>query len=291
MGHRTEPLLEIHPAEAARLGLENGGLARVETRYSDAVMRVRLSTAQRRAEVFAPMHWSDRFSSAGPIGRLVSAATDPVSGQPELKATPVRVTALATCWRGFLLRRSDIAFAGEFYWARVPLERGHAFDLAGWEPLPGDVVSERWILDFLGAQPGAELVVYADPGRGAFRYASLVAGRLEACIFLACGSAFLPGREHLADMLGEAIDRQARLTLLAGGTLGASGRTESGPIVCACFAVGLGTLHTAIAEGRLTSVAEIGRSLRAGTNCGSCLPELRAALQHRSTAVAGRQAV
>jgi assimilatory nitrate reductase catalytic subunit len=290
MGHRTEPLLDVHPADAASLGLEDGGLARVETRYGDAVMRVRLSTAQRRAEIFAPMHWSDQFSSAGPIGRLVSPATDPVSGQPELKATPVGVRALATCWRGFLLRRSDSALAGEFYWARVPLERGHAFDLAGWAPLPSDVISQQWILGFLDAQPGSQLVIYADPGRGAFRYASLVEGRLEACLFLARNGAFLPGREHLAEMLCEAVDRRARLTLLAGCPADASSRTESGPIVCACFAVGLGTLLTAISEDRLTSVADIGRSLRAGTNCGSCLPELQAALQHRSLTVTARQA-
>jgi assimilatory nitrate reductase catalytic subunit len=287
MGHRTEPLLDIHPADAASLGLENGGLARVETRYGEAVLRVRLSTAQRRGEVFAPMHWSDRFSSAGPIDRLVSAATDPVSGQPELKATAARVRALARCWRGFLLRRSDDALAGKFYWARVPVERGYAFDLAGWEPLPSEAVSERWILDVLDAQPGAELVIYADPGRGAFRCASLFQGRLDACIFLASGGAFLPGRERLAAMLGEAIDRRARLTLLAGCPSGASSRPEPGPIVCACFAVCLGTLHAAIAEGSLTSVADIGRSLGAGTNCGSCLPELRAVLQHRSSAVTG----
>jgi assimilatory nitrate reductase catalytic subunit len=282
MGHRTEPLLDIHPADAASLDLENGGLAWVATRHGEAVLRVRLSTAQRRAEVFAPMHWSDRFSSAGPIGRLVSAATDPVSGQPELKATPARVRALATCWRGFLLRRSDIALASEFYWARVPLARGHAFDLAGWEPLPSNLVSERWILDFLDARSGVELISYADPGRGAFRYASLFEGRLEACIFLASGSAFLPVRDYLAEMLGETIDRRGRLALLAGAPPGASSRTEPGPIVCACFSVGLSTLHTAIAEGRLTSVADIGRALRAGTNCGSCLPELRAALQQGS---------
>jgi len=252
-------------------------------------MRVRASTAQRRGEVFAPMHWSDRFSSVGPIGRLVSGATDPVSGQPELKATPVRVTRLATCWRGFLLRRSDVVLAGEFYWARVPLQRGHAFDLAGWEPLPSDAISQQWILGFLGVQPGGQLVTYADPGRGAFRYAILVEGRLEACLFLARDGAFLRSREHLAEMLGEAVDRRARRTLLAGAPPGVSSGSESGPIVCACFSVGLRTLHTAIAEGSLTSVADIGRALRAGTNCGSCVPELRAVLQHRSEAVTDRR--
>ena len=51
-----------------------------------------------------PMHWTDQFSSSGPIDRLVHALTDPVSGQPDLKGTRVDVAALAECWRGMLLR-------------------------------------------------------------------------------------------------------------------------------------------------------------------------------------------
>jgi assimilatory nitrate reductase catalytic subunit len=40
---------------------------------------------------FVPMHWSNQFASAARIGTLIAAVADPVSGQPELKHTPVRV--------------------------------------------------------------------------------------------------------------------------------------------------------------------------------------------------------
>jgi assimilatory nitrate reductase catalytic subunit len=58
----------------------------------------------------------------------------------------------------------------------------------------------------------------------------------------------------------------------------AAASRSAGRTVCACFAVGLHTLHRAIAARRLTSVAEIGAALRAGTNCGSCIPELKGIL-------------
>jgi assimilatory nitrate reductase catalytic subunit len=45
----------------------------------------------------------------------------------------------------------------------------------------------------------------------------------------------------------------------------------------------LRTLQRIIAERRLTSVAEIGAALRAGTNCGSCIPELKAMLRGLQT--------
>jgi assimilatory nitrate reductase catalytic subunit len=278
MAHQREPLLDVHPADAARLGLVEGSLARVESPHGAAILPVRLSSEQRCGEVFAPMHWTDAFSSAGPIDRIVGAATDPISGQPELKATPVRVTAVTAQWRGLLLRGSDDPPDGPFYWARAPIERGHVFTLVGWEPLPSGRGTEAWIARLLDTPPAAELVIYADPARGTFRYASLVGGRLDACLFLARSSASLPPQEALAALLGTAISPEMRTYLLAGQTAGTAAARSSGRTVCACLAVGLHTLHRAIATRRLTSVAEIGAVLRAGTNCGSCIPELKAIL-------------
>jgi assimilatory nitrate reductase catalytic subunit len=52
------------------------------------------------------------------------------------------------------------------------------------------------------------------------------------------------------------------------------GVANAGPIVCACFGVGRSTICDAIAAGASTA-AEIGAKLKAGTNCGSCIPELK----------------
>jgi assimilatory nitrate reductase catalytic subunit len=45
-------------------------------------------------------------------------------------------------------------------------------------------------------------------------------------------------------------------------------------VVCACFGVGRDTICNAIAAGA-RSAGEIGAKLKAGTNCGSCIPELK----------------
>jgi assimilatory nitrate reductase catalytic subunit len=54
---------------------------------------------------------------------------------------------------------------------------------------------------------------------------------------------------------------------------------DAGPSVCACFGVGRNTLENAIREQGLASVEDIGKALQAGTNCGSCIPELKALLE------------
>jgi assimilatory nitrate reductase catalytic subunit len=277
MAHERQPVLDVHPADAERFDLNDGGLVRVESPHGATVLPVRLSSDLRKGEVFAPMHWTDRFTSAGPIDALVGAATDPVSGQPELKATPVRVAPVAPQWHGLLLRGSEQLPCGPYYWARVPLARGHAFTLSGWEALPSDSGSKFWISALLDAPPAAELVIYADPSRGTFRYASVVGRRLEACLFIAAEASALPSRDALAALLGTRLDPVARALVLAGAP-GATMESAVGKTICACFGVGLHTLHGAIAQRRLTSVAEIGAVLRAGTNCGSCIPELKAIL-------------
>jgi assimilatory nitrate reductase catalytic subunit len=279
MTHRREPLLDIHPADAERLGLAAGDLARVESRHGATVLPVRLATEQRRGEIFAAMHWTDSFTSAGPVDRLVGSATDPVSGQPELKGTPVRVTRLATFWRGSLLRRTQMPLAeGPYHWARVPLNHGEAFELAGWEPLPSGQGMEAWACGLLGAPSVEELISYADPGRGAFRCASIIDDRLDACLLVARRTAELPAREALAATLGTHISPDARLGLLAGRVNRHAPRDDVRAI-CVCFDLGLKTLYHAIVEHRLTSLSEIGAVLRAGTNCGSCIPELRGILR------------
>jgi assimilatory nitrate reductase catalytic subunit len=163
------------------------------------------------------------------------------------------------------------------------LRQGHVFDLTGWAPLPSGRGTEMWVLDLLDAASSApELVIYADPARGAFRYASFAAGRLDACLFLSRSPSGLPPREAVAALLGSEIDPDRRTRILLAGMHRGSAPAETGPTICACFGVGLRTLHDAIADRKLTSVAEIGAALRAGTNCGSCLPELQAIL-HRSS--------
>jgi assimilatory nitrate reductase catalytic subunit len=53
--------------------------------------------------------------------------------------------------------------------------------------------------------------------------------------------------------------------------------------VCACFGVGRNAIDAAIADG-CHDLSSIGQRLRAGTNCGSCMPELRRAIADATAA-------
>jgi assimilatory nitrate reductase catalytic subunit len=282
--HTPEPFLDVHPDDAARAQLVDGSFARIESRQGGAIMRVRVTETQSCGEVFAPMHWSESNSSVGPADTLVGGACDPVSGQPELKATAVRVLPQRMAWHGLLLRRACVRLPSPDYWCRIAIEDGFAYTLSGVDSLMGadETPDAARILAWLGNAAASDLAVYADPARGVFRYASFVDGALEACLFIARDRASLPDRVAAATMFREALPDHNRARVLAGVSL--SGIASTGPTVCACFAVGRTTIVEAINSGSLTSVAEIGTALRAGTNCGSCLPELATILREAETA-------
>ena len=63
------------------------------------------------------MHWSDEWAAAA-VGRLVSPAVDPVSGQPEFKHT-VRVGSYQAAWHGFLLSRRPMRVSHANYWCKA----------------------------------------------------------------------------------------------------------------------------------------------------------------------------
>ena len=271
--HVAEPKATLHPADAERLGVAAGELVRLVTEHGRTVLRAQLDAGQRPGEVFVPMHWTDAFSSGGPVDRLVGAACDPVSGQPELKATPLAVVGVRAAWRGLLLHAHAVRPEG-VVWSRFPVEHGHAFDLAGTAALPPGAAITAFAERLMAAE-GAEIMEMADASRGVWRFAAMREGRLLACLYLTSREQALPSYAALTALLAGPIADAARRTVLAGGGVVA----EPEKLVCACFSVGLETLRGAVVEQRLTSVSEIGAALRAGTNCGSCIPELKEILR------------
>lgn len=257
--HREEPLVEIHPGDAARLEIVDGGLARVSTPRGESLYRVAISDAQRPGELFVPIHWTDRVSNGGRTGLLPRPLVDPHSGQPGFKATPATIAPVAAEWRGFLLARGELGAMPNCLWAtRVAVPEGALWELAG----NGDAVAIERLL------PAGERIEASDPARGTRRIAILKDGRLAAVLFVTRSGALPPRDWLIAQLSAPAVAPM----LLAGRAPGAS--VDRGPIVCVCFDIGARTIVDAIRHDGLADVAAVGAALRAGTNCGSCRPAI-----------------
>jgi assimilatory nitrate reductase catalytic subunit len=268
--HVSEPVAELHPADAAASRVADGSLICITSPWGEMIARVRVSDEQRRGSVFVPMHWNDQFARRGRVGAVVNPAYDPLSGQPELKHTPVALAPFAARWHGVAMLRQPLDPIGVEYWTRAAIPQGWRYELAGTQSLQD---GEGWARAFLGIDGNdIEWLVYSDPRLGQHRVAAVRNGRLEGCAFIA-PTAPTASRAWLGSLFARAaLSAAERMGLLAGRP--PSGESEAGALICACFGVDQKRIVQAIREGGATSVEALGAVLKAGTNCGSCRPEL-----------------
>ncbi|MHA6346541.1 molybdopterin-dependent oxidoreductase [Roseivivax sp. CAU 1761] len=264
-GHLAEPFVEIHPGDARRLGIRPDHLVTLTSPTGRAILRAWITDRVQPGCVFAPIHWSGETASAARIDALVAGATDPVSGQPESKAGVCAVAPFDAAWYGFAVARGPMRPEAE-YWARARTAAGERMELAGTAPPANWEAWARRLFDL----PDAAAQIVLDRGRGAARIAFFADGRLLAALFAGPEPLALT-RDHLADLPGQAAPHA-----LSGRA--PADRPDPGPTLCACFGIGVNTILTAIESDGLVSVETVGRALAAGTNCGSCRPEIAALL-------------
>ncbi|WP_291858700.1 nitrate reductase [Bradyrhizobium sp.] len=275
--HLPEPFVEVHPDDALKYSVTDDSFARVTTDYGQCTLKVVVSERQQRGMLFAPIHWSDAMATRSRVGALVAPFTDAASGQPENKATPASLTPYEYVFRGFALSRTPLVLPDHAWWARVAVPGGYGYlladnaDLSGWR-------------SWLRTVAGDDLAEYKDFGGGVYRAAAFAVDRIEACLFI--GPAQDAGDWNVIKQLfaaGALSDDQRRM-LLSGRSM--DGMASAGPIVCACFGVGRTTICDAIAAGAGTA-EDIGAQLKAGTNCGSCIPEMKRLIAQTSVVGAG----
>jgi len=284
--HLPEPFVEIHPRDAEARGIADGDIVRLVSGRGKALLRAVVTDRQQPGSLFAPIHWSNSNAAQAVVGALIAPLCDPISGQPAFKQTAVALSRFKPAWSGYLFSRDDdlderILRGLEIdYWTRIRLKAGFAYELAD----SRTASAEAMFSNLLDQDRRAEVIDFHDAGKRRHRWALLRDSRLSHCLMTA-PPGDLPGRDMFADILNEHYnDVNKRVMLLSGCTN--EPKEDKGPLVCSCFGVSLGTIVEAIASGKAASVEEIGTLLQAGTNCGSCRPELKSILTRELEEVA-----
>ena len=264
--HLPEPFVEIHPDDAAEAGIDNGGFVEVSTEFGRCILKAQVSDRQQRSMLFAPIHWNEETASSGRVGSLVAAFTDPFSGQPEVKATPAAIVPMLYAQRGFVLSRRPLTMPKGVWWSHVAVVGGHGYLLAH------NLASDVWQDWFAANAPRDDIAAYDDQAGATYRAAAFASERIELCLFSGAFDEAVEWDAVKALFEKDTVTAEERRMLLSGRS--GDGLAGAGPIVCACFGVGRNTIGDAIKAGAC-SVPAIGASLKAGTNCGSCIPELK----------------
>ncbi len=272
--HLAEPYVEMHPQDAASLEVNAGALIRVESIYGGAILRALVTPRVAPGQLFAPMHWTRQRTTSGIVNSLTAPVTDPISGQPALKSCAVTATLYKPKWYGFLVCVNQPKPQTP-YAAIARTQTGWQVELAGSQmPACWEAEARR-----LSGQAIGDVSIQIDPSAGMVRVAIAEDCRITALLFVAAEPVVL-SRSAINGFIGTSTPP---LIALAGRS--AADMPDAGATVCACFSVGRNTLLAAVANGA-RSVAALGEATCAGTNCGSCKPELTALLAEASIPMA-----
>ncbi|MEB0138504.1 MULTISPECIES: molybdopterin-dependent oxidoreductase [unclassified Undibacterium] len=269
--HTAESFIDMHPQDALLCGVREGSLARVSSPWGAMVAKVQHGGGIARGSIFVPIHWSNQTTSDGRIGAVVNPVVDPVSGEPEFKHTPVRVEEFPVSWYGFILTRRELALDEVTHWTRIQGREMLRYELAGRKLISDPSAWARQLM--LATDVDADWLDYADDSAGVYRAVHLVDERIDSCIFLS-PRADLPARAWLAGLFAkQRLDEIDRVGLLLGQTIAPG--IDAGPTICSCYGVGRNTICHAIREHGMETVAQVTNCLKAGGNCGSCVPEIK----------------
>lgn len=278
--HVEEPLLAMHAADMARRGLVDGDIAQVISRRGKLALRVETSQEMRAGQVFLPMHWGSQFMSGLGVNALTLSAFDPQSKQPELKHAAVQVEKLALPWQMVAMRKGDALsrmsqlqpLLDNFDYAALGMygrdDELVVLRVAHTAAVPDELLIQ--IDTILGLNEREQLMDYRDARRGISKRALMQNGQLLGVRLTGETAA----RDWLKEIIAQGADAQAlRPWLLAPLSAPPAGQLQRGRIVCNCLNVSEQEILHEVNNGR--DIAAIQAKLKCGTQCGSCLPELK----------------
>ncbi len=277
--HDPEACLSMNPDDMKLRHLASGDIARVKSRRGEMLVALREDPDVRSAQVFLPMHWGGRFTGKLGVNGLTIGDTDPISRQPELKHAAVSVERVDLAWTVSVLRRGDAIEYLEK--AQKIMER---FDYVsctlfgrdetmfslkgGCLSIPdNDLVPE---IDKAFGMDGEDCMTYRDVGSGIDKRLKIEDGRAVGIRFV--GEA--AGREWLMESMASRADLSLVRKWLLAPMSSPPAVALRGRIVCNCFDVS----ESEIAESGL-DLAGLQEKYKCGTQCGSCLPEIRKLLK------------
>ena len=275
--HRAEPFCEIHPNDALKFGIRDKGLVEIRSAWGSCVLRVTLAQGVRRGQIFAPIHWTEQVASDARIGKVVNPVVDAISGEPEFKHTPVSIQPFHTTWQGVLYVREGFEYQIKTslqtcaWWTKIKTAKAMRYEIADRHSIDQTQKNLKSFLPFVDET--YEWLSIEDVSAQMSHSIILKDGILIASLYIA-PSDMLPDRDWVASLFKrERLSALHRKALLAGMPMSAA--NNDGPLVCSCFKVGKNKIIEAIKTQNITHEKQVTACLKAGGNCGSCLPEIR----------------
>jgi assimilatory nitrate reductase catalytic subunit len=266
--HQGEPLLLINPQDAKQYFLSAEDIAQIDSPQGQAKMRVCISHDVKPGQLFAPIHWSDSNSSAGKVTRLTLGLTDAISGQPEMKQTPVGLKRCNLNSQALIVSRTPLSLSEFSYWVMQTIAGGFHYTVAS--NITADELNKR-LQRLCPRQQDSHIQTHIDDVN-VYRFASSKAEQIQFAYSIS-QRLTLKHYDWFTLLLSQTTPQASLfLSLLSAQP---QGDLAKGRIVCACKQVGATQLCSAIKQQDIKDVATLTQATQAGSGCGSCIGELQ----------------
>lgn len=257
--HCELPFVQIHPQDAKKNTICDRQFALLKSSFGQFIARVEVSNEVTQGQLFSPIHWTQQFGKNAVVSRVVSPETDPISGQPESKASAVTIQAYE-CDRWLrVMSRQPIERTAWAYCLETKVADGFSYVLGTDEPVDW----RQWALQ--SVSDDVDLTHYENPLSGSTFITLSTTNQTELILSVQSNAADLPSLLWIQEAFQGAVsDLRTRVR----GEFGAADK-----LICGCFKTSEKTIQRGIEAGH-HSVSQLASEFGCGSKCGSCRPEI-----------------
>ena len=277
-------MISMNTDDMQRRSIVAGDIVKVSNKRGSLVLPVQASDDVSTAQTFIPMHWGSQFMQGLGVNALMPNAIDKTSKQPELKHAAVKIEKLELPWRMTIMRSCHDLNLLEKVRALMPHFQYASCGLFGRKSTQGvgmlilraahDIAPEAALIAeidaLLGMADDMPLLNYKDAKRGISKRILVENHQVTGVRLM---GETLATDWLKAVMTSGQFSEELRRWALAPLPAPPTGQRGRGKIICNCLDVAENDIIETIQQG--ADLITLQNKFKCGTECGSCLPELK----------------
>ncbi|MFH0231874.1 nitrate reductase [Vibrio diabolicus] len=255
-----EPTVYMNTLSATQNRLKAGQLTKLfqPTSNTSIYAKVAIDEGLGFQELFMSMHWAGRYGGESSVNAIINSAKDPISGQPAFKSSYVEVQDAAVKTYGmFIGTQFD---SGKFLYSAFQAES----NLGIWRFAHDKRPKKQ---SFCRTEKSRRITIDIAQGWLAVDYDLVGDVRIIRSVLVVSSEPIQTNYTNFTGLIGKPMELSQLLTITQS--------QSSAKLVCSCFRVTDKQIHDAMEKQDCTSLTQLQNKLKCGTNCGSCVSQIK----------------
>ncbi|MFH4527991.1 nitrate reductase [Vibrio diabolicus] len=255
-----EPTVYMNTLSATQNRLKAGQLIKLfqPTSNTGIYAKVAIDEGLGFQELFMSMHWAGRYGGESSVNAIVNSVKDPISGQPAFKSSYVEVQDAAVKTYGmFIGTQFD---SGKFLYSAFQAES----NLGIWRFAHDKRPKKQ---SFCRTEKSRRITIDIAQGWLAVDYDLVGDVRIIRSVLVVSSEPIQTDYTNFTGLIGKPMELSQLLTITQS--------QSSAKLVCSCFRVTDKQIHDAMEKQDCTSLTQLQNKLKCGTNCGSCVSQIK----------------